>query len=88
MFGVMLRFMKRPLPSSSPYRGTFVPLRAVLPKLNAAWSFLKISGPVFGVIIVKVLVFGMISAAAAEVSAIAAAGHQITFSALYTGAAM
>jgi hypothetical protein len=79
----MLGFMKNPLPESSPYRGAVVNLRAVLPKLNAAWSFLRIAGPVFGVIVVKVLVFGMISAAAAQVSATAAASHQILFSALH-----
>lgn len=81
VFALMLRAIRRPLPASSAYAGITVPLRAVVPKLQAALSFLKVAGPVLGVIVVKVLLFGMISAAAAGTSATVAAGHQILFSA-------
>ena len=76
----MLRAVRRPLPAASAYAGVRVPWRAVVPKLQAALAFLKVAGPVLGVIVVKVLLFGMISAAAAGVSATVAAGHQILFS--------
>ena len=78
----MLCWIQQPLPRGTAYAGTAIALRAVLPKLRAAASFLAIAGPILGVIVVKVLMFGGIAAAAAGVSSTAAAAHQILFSAL------
>lgn len=43
-------------------------------------TFLRIGGPILGVIFVKVLVYGQIAARASEISQTTAAAHQILFS--------
>lgn len=78
----MMRWIRQPLPQGSPFAGTRVAVRAVVPKLQAALSLMSIAGPVLGVIGVKVLIFGGISAAAAGVSSTVSAAHQVLFSAL------
>lgn len=81
VFAVMLRRVQQRLPQGTAYGGISIALRMVVPRLQAAMSFLSIAGPVLGVILVKVLMFGGIAAAAAGVSSNAAAAHQILFSA-------
>ena len=79
VFAVMLRWLRQPLPGKSPYRGISVGVKAVVPKMRAAMSFLALAGPVLGVITVKVLFFVTISAAAADISSSVAGAHQILF---------
>ena len=77
----MVRWIRQPLPRASPFHGTVVAVRAVMPRLQAALSLMAIAGPILGVIGMKVLIFGGISAAAAGVSSTVSAAHQILFSA-------
>lgn len=77
----MLHFIRRPLPPGSAFGGERLPVRALLPNPAAVTTFLSISGPVLGVVVMKVLLFGMIAARAAEAGAVVSAGHQIIFSA-------
>jgi Na+-driven multidrug efflux pump len=76
----MLQWLQRPLPPSSPYRGCRVPVVALRPHITACIAYLRISGPILGAILVKVLFFGMVSARAAELGSASAAAHQILFS--------
>ena len=82
VFFLMLYFIRRPLPQRSTYGGQQVPVRAAVPHPSTAATFLSIAGPVLGVVVLKVLLFGMVAARAAEAGAVISAGHQIIFSAL------
>ena len=79
---LLFLWARTPLPSGTAYAGNCVSLRLVLPRVQAAKTFVAIAGPVLGVIVVKVLLFGGISAHAAGISSTVSAAHQVLFSAL------
>lgn len=81
VFFLMLHFIRRPMPATSAYGGSRVPVAAVLPNPATIGTFLAIAGPVLGVVVLKVVLFGMIAARAAQAGAVVSAGHQIIFSA-------
>ena len=83
----MIAAASRPMPKgNSPYAGVKLNIGFEIPDLKTVVAFLGISGPVLGVIVVKCVVFGMISSRAAEMGQATAAAHQILFSlALFFG---
>lgn len=87
VFFSMLWRIRQPIPSgASPYAGLQVPICAAAPRAQTVLAFMRIAGPVFGVILLKVVVFGMIAARASALSVTAAASHQVLFSlALFFG---
>lgn len=73
----MLRWLRRPLPYGTPHAGTAVPVTALRPRATVAAAYVRIAGPILGAILVKVLLFGMVAARAAELGAAPAAAHHI-----------
>ena len=82
----MIRAVRQPLPAGSPFASLKIDIGLEIPSLSTVATFLAVSGPVLGVVLVKIIVFGSISACATEMGQVTAGAHQIAMSlALFLG---
>jgi hypothetical protein len=84
VFFLLLHRIRQKLPEGSRYAGVRVPIVPTVPHAASARAFVALAGPILGVLTLKVLLYGLISARAAGISTAAAAGHRILFGAFAT----